>query len=209
MKTLLLTREENKVKNRIELFGLSRSGKSTLLNKLQEKGEKIIAVNPGFTLKKVYLALRFIIKSPIISFYLFYKLNTNWAKVKMSPYLYMKLFMLRNSYMLAALAKHESLKKQKEKIFVEECIVQLLLMIFHSKSNKEELKKIIDILPMPGQILLIESDSKTRYSRIKNTRFPGQQISKKYAEAWMKNSEHNYKVIKKILLEKYSSTIFK
>ena len=74
-------------------------------------------------------------------------------------------------------------------------------MILHKKSSKKEISSILQALPNSNEILLIESSKKERYERIGKTRFPGEQINKKYSMIWMKNSEFNYEIIKKILLE--------
>jgi|SRR3989344_1021943 len=190
----------------IELFGLSRSGKTTLLKKLIGKGNKgLLAEGISFQ-KKLFLFFKYFLIHPLKTIYLFYKLNTNWIilpSLKARDYFF--ICKMRNSYLASVLAKYQIVKNLKEKIYLDEFLIQSIFMIIQNKSDKYEIRAILNMLPPFGDILIVESSKIERYERIKNTRFPAQQINKNYAVKWMKNSEYNYEIIKKILIKKYGS----
>lgn len=188
----------------IELFGLSRSGKTTLLERLiKKKGKKVFIYNTS-QFNKYLLFSKHFIKNPIKTTYLFYKLNTNWIILpNLAIRDYFGIFLLRNSYLGAVLSKYEIAKKFKDSFVVDEFLMQSVLMILHKKSTNVEISKVMSRLPKSNEILLVESTPQTRYKRIKNTRFPGEQISKEYSIAWMKNSEFNYQIMKDLLLKDY------
>ena len=207
MRILLLKnlREKNNNKLRtIELFGLSRSGKTTLLRDLIKKGNKGFLTDEISLQKKLFLSLKYSLIHPLKTACLFYKLNTNWIVL---PFLkvrdYFLVWKMRNSYLASVLAKYQIVKNLKEKIYLDEFLVQSVFMIIQKKSNKEGIRTILNMLPPSGKILIIDSNKRERYRRIKDTRFPAQQINKDYSIEWMKNSEYNYKIIKKILIQKY------
>lgn len=207
MRILLLKNIGEKDKDRlkiIELFGLSRSGKTTLLKELIKKGNNgLLTDNMSFQ-EKLFLFLKHGLIHPLRTAGLFYKLNTNWI---ISPFFkvrdYFLIWKMRNSYLASVLAKYQAVKNLKEKTYLDEFLVQSVFMIIQKKSNKENIMNTLDILPPSGKILIIESSKVERYKRIKNTRLPAQQINKYYAIEWMKNSEYNYEIMKNILIEKY------
>ncbi len=207
MRILLLKnlreKDNNKLKT-IELFGLSRSGKTTLLKDLIKKGNKGLLTDYISLQKKIFLSLRYFLIHPLKTVYLFYKLNTNWIVLPfLKPKDYFLIWKMRNSYLSSVLAKYQIVKNSKDKIYLDEFLIQSIFMIIQRKSNKKEIMDILDRLPPSGEILIIGSNKIERYNRIKNTRFPAQQINKDYSIEWMKNSEYNYKIIKKILIKKY------
>ncbi len=207
MRILLLKNLRGKDKNKlktIELFGLSRSGKTILLKELIKKGNKGILIEDISSQKKLFFLFKYFLKRPIKTLCLFSKLNTNWIiSNNISLKDYIKIFKMRNSYLASVLAKYQIVKNSKEKIYLDEFLVQSIFMTIQKKSNEEEIAAILDMLPPSGEIMLVESNKKERYKRIKNTRFPAQQINKDYSIEWMKNSEYNYKIIKKMLIKKY------
>lgn len=196
------SKRENKHKF-IEIFGLSQSGKTTLLEKISKKIH-VVSWDHTPSTKKFLLFLRFLIKNPAKSAYLFFKLNTNTADLNnLDLKTSLKIRRMRNSYLAGVLGKYESVLTEKKEVFVDEFLLQSVLMILHKKSNKKEISSVIQSLPPLNKIFLVETDSKTRYKRLNSIRFPGEQISRAYALVWMKNSEFNYKIIKEILLESY------
>lgn len=207
MKLILLENNQNRYKSElktIELFGLSRSGKTFLLKKLIQDGKSgILNENISFY-RKLLLFLEHFVKNPMKTSYVIYKTNINWIFIKnLRIKNYLRIFLLRNSYLAAMFAKYEVSKECKKELFIEEFLIQSLQIIFHKKSSEKEILRLLKILPRSYKILLIESSEKVRYQRIKNTRFPGEQVNKDYAVQWMKNTESNYKIIKKILLKNY------
>ena len=182
----------------IELFGLSRAGKTTYKEELLSKGYNTIK-EPIDIIKSLYF-LKFFIKNPINTFYFFYKLNSSYLKLqKFSIINYIKMILMRNSYLLGVLAKCEQAINMKGNVIVDEFSTQSIFMILQKKSSEEEIKKLLQKLPKSDRIYILEIDEKTRYERFKKTRFPAQWIEKEYAQNWMKNSEFNYKIIKKCL----------
>lgn len=188
----------------VELYGLSRAGKTTLLKKLISEGNKGLLSEDLTSKEKLFFFLNHFIREPIKTTKIFYRTNTNWLILKdIQLKCYIEMFFLRNSYLAAVFAKYEKLRKSRKVTFVDEFLIQSLQIILQKKSSKKEILAVLKTLPKTGEILLLESSIKERYDRIKKTRFPGEQISREYAMVWMKNTEENYKIIKEILHKHY------
>ncbi len=201
---LLKYKNSEKTLNIVELFGLSRSGKSSLLENFKKKGKKCLFSSDISFKNKLSNIIKFIIKYPVLSLYLLFKTNINWIVLQnLTIKDYLRIFIMRNSYLGAVLAKYEILSKEKVEVYLDEFIMQSIFMIIQKKSSESELDNLFRILPKSRKIIIVESSEKERYERIKKTRFPAQQINKEYAIAWMKNMEYNYKIIKKILKKYY------
>jgi hypothetical protein len=188
-----------------ESFGLSNSGKTTYLKSLIAKGYKCSLASDNAA-NKVFPLIKFILKHPRISFKLFLKLNSSGIRLKHLDFLkYFKIAIMRNSYLSAVFAKYEQIKEKhlREEIYVDEFFLQSIPMIIQLKSNKKEISKIMELFPKSKRFLLAETDKKVRYERLNKNGFPGENIDKKYSRVWMENSEFNYSIVKKILLEKY------
>ena len=206
MKKILFENEKNADKNlkSIELVGLSRSGKTTYLKKLIKNGKKGILIEQFSFLDKIFNFFIFLIKHPLRAGYLYYKLNTNNISIKELNFKdYLKIKWLRNSYLSAVFYKYIIAKRIKNEFFIDEFLIQSILMILNKKTNEEKIREVINFLPKSNKILLIETDRKTRYGRIKKTRFPAQQINKAFSIEWMKHMEFNFEIIKKILEKEY------
>lgn len=204
MELTLLKNDKKRKERTVELFGLTRSGKTTFLKKLIMQGkEGMILYNIAFS-KKLISFLSYLFTHASNTLYLFYKLNTNWINLEeLSAKNYFQVFLMRNSYLGAVLSKYNILKGKNSEFFVDEYLIQSIFMIFHKRSSEKELLEVLKRFPPSGKILIIESSVNDRYDRIKNTRFPGEQIHRNYSVAWMKNSEFNYKIIKNILIRNY------
>jgi hypothetical protein len=131
-------------------------------------------------------------------------MNSNWIVLKNLKWKdYIKIFLMRNSYLSAVFGRYEQLKNIKREIIVDEFFLQSLFIIFQVKVKEEKLEEILKIMLLPSKIYLFEIPKIIRDKRLKETEFPGEKINKEYAREWMKNSEYNYQIIKKILLKKY------
>lgn len=181
--------------NYIELFGLSKSGK-TSLTKILKKKIRVISVPKGFFSKIGYF-IKFLFKKPVVSYLLFLKLNSeilDAGNIKDN----IKVFFMRNSYLAAVLSKYERILLIKYPLLVDEFFLQSLFMIFQKKANHNEIIKIMDLLPM-NHILVIEIPNNLRKKRLQQVGFPGGNINRIYARKWMENMEYNYKLIIEIL----------
>ena len=202
--TILILEDQSVKNSRIcELFGLSNSGKSTYARELISKNYNCSMPHEGGNLKKLILFFKFLLKHPVNTSKIFVKMNSNWVFLDhLSLLEYIRIFYMRNSYMAAVLARYEEIKKDGNPICVDEFFLQSLFMVFQVKTNEEEISKIIRLFPRSWRSILIEINRETRYLRLNKSGFPGQRIDKKYAEIWMENSESNYGLIKKILLDR-------
>jgi hypothetical protein len=201
MKTLFKNKKKYSKKEQtiIELFGLSNAGKTTFLKELSDQGKKVFFVEKGNNMKKSFLLMKYFIKHPYTSFYLFCKLNTNWIIMKhLNPTKYFKIFLMRNSYLSAVLAKFENLKSEKGELFVDEFLLEALFMIFQNKASEKTIFKTMKKLIYSDEILMVEVDKKIRHERLKK-RTPGDNIDIKYALKWVENAEHNNEIFKKFL----------
>ena len=61
----------------IEFFGLSKTGKTNFKNKIVSSEYLILNQESLSPFKKIILFSKYLIKRPINTFYIFYKLNTN------------------------------------------------------------------------------------------------------------------------------------
>jgi len=116
---------------------------------------------------------------------------------------YFKIFVMRNSYLTAVLARYQEIYgiRNIEEVYSDEFFLQSLFMIFQNKSTKKDILKIMRMFPHSKRFFLIEIDPKIRYQRLNKNGFPGGKIDNNYAKLWMKNSEFNYNIIKEILFD--------
>ncbi|MFZ5955057.1 MAG: hypothetical protein ACOYT4_01405 [Nanoarchaeota archaeon] len=184
-----------------EFFGLSNSGKTTYLKDLQKKGFKYNSIKDN-SFEKIIPFLKFFFENLSLSLYLFYTMNTNWITLERLNFKkYIKIFLMRNSYLSAVFARCYLLRDNNQEIFVDEFFLQSIFMIYQKKANEKELSSIIKKLPKSSKVFLVEESKKIRYKRMNSKSFPGENIDRKYAIKWMENSEHNYNLSKKILLK--------
>jgi len=195
----------------IEFFGLSKTGKTNFKNKIVSSEYLILNQESLSPFKKIILFSKYLIKRPINTFYIFYKLNTNNLSKKF------KVIKMRNTYLITVLAKYELIKNLQKKILLDEFFLQSLFMIFQKKSTKSEIKKILTSFPNSDFILLFERSKKERYEIYEKphtsfnnpTMYPGGWIDINYAKKWMEIMEHNYEIIKEIILENYVESTLK
>lgn len=206
MKITLL--ENTHPKNNItEIFGLAKAGKTYFLKNQLKKGKHGVLVEDLPLLKKLWSFIKLTLKHPIKTSYLFYKTNSNWVKhPDINAGDYMKIFIMRNSYLAASLAKYQILRKNKKQTLVDEFSLQSLFMIFQEKAPEEELRKTINILPKSKQVLIIEESKKIRDQRMAARKKPSRNLNPIYFKLWRQNLEHNYKIIKKLVLEHYTKS---
>ncbi len=205
-KERFLGKKMNSKKNLlIEFFGLSRTGKTTYRKKLEEKGYKF---NSSRQFKRYPIIIRFyyfmkyFVKYPLRTIYFFYKLNSNYLKLeKFSVIQYVKIFLIKNLYLSRVLSDSELARQIKGPVVLEDFSHQAIFMILQRKAFEKEIKILLKILPKPDVLYIFETDKRTRYERLKKTRFPHFRFGKDYPERWMRNSEYNYKIIKKIYTE--------
>ena len=205
MKIILFRNTNNLLNlNSIEIFGLPKAGKTTLLNKLADSGRNKINFENVSLSKKLFLFLKYFIKHPLKTSYLFYKMNTKWQTMKGAIFKdYFDFFRMRNSYLSAVLAKYELIASQKKIFYIDEFIFQSLFVIFQVRASKEEILTVLTKLPASGKILLMEETKRERYLRWRAIKEPARNLNTKYRMLWWNNMEANYKIIKDILEKKY------
>lgn len=189
----------------IEFFGLSNSGKSILKKMLYEQ-YSVIKYEDLNTLKKFFLLLKHLFLHPVNTTALFFKLNSNWCSENLSLVKKFKVSKMRNSYLAGVLAKSEILKSKNENIIVDEFSLQSIFMILQRNSNEEQVKAILERLPKSDYIVLFEGNKKLRYQKYKLKHpfkagflLPGSFIDFSYGKKWIKNMEHNFEIINRIL----------
>ena len=189
----------------IELFGLAKSGKTTLYEELLKKGYKGFLFDKFFIGKKLFYFLKFLIKNPLRTSYLFYKINSNWIALENLKFRdYLEIFSMRNSYLIAVLAKYEIVKNLRNLVFIDEFLLQSIFMIKQQEANKKEMMEILDLLPKSNKILLVEASSQERSERFKKIKKFARKLNSKYRKVWIRNSEFNYKIIRELLFELYN-----
>jgi hypothetical protein len=190
--------------NITELFGLSRSGKTTLIKRLIKERKFDFGISPRKNrIIRIIKFLQFFFKHPIRTIGLFSNIYTNHIKLDIPLRDKIMIFLMRNSYLISVLSKEGDVRNQSKKVLVDEYMVQSILMILQKKSTRKQIEKVIRLLNPSCNILIVEESSKKRYERFRQHRFPGGHINEKYSLKWMKNQEYNYKIIKEILLEQY------
>jgi len=196
----------------VEIFGLSKTGKSIFMERLVKEKKNVLEFEKESFFKKSFFLSQYLLKHPITSFYLFYKLNSNHLKIKnLKIYDYLRILSMRNSYLAAVLSKSEMMQNINSLIFTDEFALQSIFMIFQTKTNERQIKKVMNAMPKSDFVFLFEKNREKRHEiykkphpQFKNpTMFPGGWINKAYAKSWMENMEFNYVFIKKIILEKY------
>ena len=189
----------------IELFGLSKTGKTIFKSNLKKLNYRTLDPKELSNNKRLLFFLKYLFKEPRNTIKLFYKLNTN------NIYKNIKVRRMRNTYLITTLAKYQYLKGKTGKIFADEMALQSIFMILQKKSDKEEINKVINLLPKSDFIFLFERSKEQRHKIYEKphptfsnpTMYPGGWISIDFAKKWMESMEYNYEIIKKILNENY------
>ena len=189
----------------IELFGLSKTGKTIFKSNLKKLNYRTLDPKELSNNKRVLFFLKYLFKEPRNTIKLFYKLNTN------NIYKNIKVRRMRNTYLITTLAKYQYLKGKTGKIFADEMALQSIFMILQKKSDKEEINKVINLLPKSDFIFLFERSKEQRHKIYEKphptfsnpTMYPGGWISIDFAKKWMESMEYNYEIIKNVLNEKY------
>jgi len=195
----------------IEFFGLSKTGKSILADELEKQNYRVVREDEANILQKLYFFLKYTIIHPLITIYLFTKLNTNHINLILSQQTKLRVFLMRNSYLAGVLSKYQRIKNNQQIQFTQELFLQSLFMILQKKSNKQQIKNITNKFPKSKYVFLFEKQKKTRHETYnkphpvhnKPLMFPGAEINKKYAVKWMQIMEYNYEIIKQVFSEFY------
>ena len=139
----------------VEFFGLSKSGKSTLKKRLGEEGHKVMKFEEILRFKKAIYFLRYLYTHALCVVYLFWKMNSNYLIVKgVNKKDYIKVFLMRNSYLIGVLSKYEMIRNKKERIFTDEFSFQSVFMILQKKSDVKEIKEVLRHLPRSEMLFL-------------------------------------------------------
>src|SRR3989344_2236073 len=217
MALILLEGANSENKMVVEFFGLPKSGKSTILREIDRKysgkgievmlskGYYVSSVKGEGLFDKIKLFFRAFVKKPLNIIKLFFILNKNWISVKdMIVKDYVKIFFIRNSYLMAVFSRQEKALKLNKIVFADELLMQSIFMIMQRKSNERELKEIIELLDLRNNIVIIEIDEKERERRSQKSlrEGPVRKLNMNYFKEWRKNQYYNYKIIKKIILDK-------
>src|SRR3989344_5166343 len=141
----------------IELFGLSKTGKTIFKSNLKKLNYRTLDPKELSNNKRVLFFLKYFFKEPRNTIKLFYKLNTN------NIYKNIKVRRMRNTYLITTLAKYQYLKGKTGKIFADEMALQSIFMILQKKSDKEEINKVINLLPKSDFIFLFERSKEQRH----------------------------------------------
>jgi hypothetical protein len=189
-----------------ELFGLSRSGKSTLALELVKRGDfdRVVCSQEN----KFFVLMRFLqyfIKNPIRTTKLFFYLNSNVILIESLTFIKkLRILIMRNSYLASVLSKSELSNRLDENLLVDEFFLQLTFIILQKKSSERKIRKLMKLFELPEKIILVEESKSKRYERFRAHRFPGGHIDKNYSLEWMKNQEYNYRILKRIIAQNYN-----
>lgn len=189
----------------VELFGLSKTGKTILKNRLKDLNYRTLDPKEITKIKRLVLFTKYLFKHPISTIKLFHILNTNHLSKNF------KVRKMRNTYLITILAKYEFIKDKRDRIFADEMAFQSIFMILQEKSNKDEIKRIIDLLPKSDFIFLFERNKEERHKIYHKphptfsnpTMYPAGWLDIDYAKEWMKIMEYNYEIIKEIIEKEY------
>src|SRR3989344_428519 len=126
MKLTLLKNRKVFDKNFTEIFGLSRSGKTTLLNSLKSKGKKTLLAESVTSFQKLINFIFYFLYNPLATLKLFLKLNSLHIKnLNLNLIEKLKILKLRNSYLLSVLAKNNIIRKINDSLYLDEFSTQL------------------------------------------------------------------------------------
>jgi hypothetical protein len=165
----VLEYERGGERNSIEVFGLTKSGKTTLLEEFRRKGKKVLEWEGVSAIRKVFLFLEYLMRHPFRTNYLFYKMNRNWVVLEdLGMKDYFDIFRMRNSYLASVLGKYSLLRKLREERYVDEFLLQSLFMIFQTRVSEEELRAVLESLPLSKRVIVVEEQNEVREKRIWN-----------------------------------------
>ena len=187
----------------IELYGLTRSGKTYLAKKLNKKGFELASYNSKFL--KYANSFIFFVRNPIISSDLIHRLNkfSNSSVSLMNLRKRIKLRIIRNILLLATMASYNKAQSSNEDIILDEGFFQIIHTIYEEKSSKERINEIMNIIPKPDLLVIINSPKKIRMKRLMDKGYPRKdEFGEKYFKEWHLTMKHNDLLINKILVEK-------
>ena len=193
------------LRNCTEFFGLSKSGKTTLLKRFPKNGREIVnwkSVSDG---DKISLFLRYLIGNLSNVFYLFYEMNRNWIVLKdLRGKDYWTIFKMRNSYLASVLAKYQYIREKDFRVLTDEFFLQSIFMILHKKASIKKIRELFTRLAVSNKLVLVEEPSKVRYRRLSNIKKFSRNLDKKFKMVWWKNMEYNYEIVRKLIFEEYT-----
>jgi len=186
----------------IELYGLTRSGKTFVAERLRKNGATVIQFDSRII--KYCYALFFLFSNFKKSIHLFILLNRNPVLTKSLRFSKkIKLILTRNILLLSTMATYKKASFAKGKVIIDEGFFQIIHTSYEREKTTHEIEKIISLLPKPDMLIILNTKRDIRLKRFKTSGAPREkEFGSKYFETWHASMEHNDKHIRKVLENK-------
>ncbi len=184
----------------IELYGLTGSGKTYLSKKLEESG--FFCIKFDSKVSKYLTSLSFIFSHPILSAFLLSKINrfSNRSTKLLPIKKRLKLLLVRSILLLATMSSYKKALRYRGAVILDEGFFQIIHSIFEDEIEEEIIKNLIDKIPKPEILVIVDSTKKSREERFNQKGYPRRdEFGSKYFFDWYKVMESNDLKIRKIL----------
>lgn len=172
----------------VELLGLPGAGKTTLAQKLEQEGFKLVKVRGRGQL--LWLNLIFVSYFPRASFNFLKLLWLHRRGPKKLLYLkLMNLFFQANAKWILA--------RDYPKAVIDQGHFQAFLSLFEHVAGKHEFKQLSAALPRASELVIVEAEPAVRLERLSaRAALPRAEFGLTYAKHWQEISTRNYDLFK-------------
>ena len=184
----------------VELYGLTGSGKTYLSNKLKERGFSLSKFDSKFS--KYLNSVFFIFLHPVLSFSLWHNLSrfpnnsTNLLPLRKR----LKLNLTRNILLLATMAQYMESRSHRDAVVLDEGFFQIIHTVFERKVKDYKLKRLMELIPKPEILILVNSTKESRERRFAQGGYPRKdEFGSKYFDEWYEVMKLNDLKIRKVL----------
>ncbi len=182
----MLRREKNKI---IEFFGLSGSGKTTIVKSLESKNPKKYKIIEVGKFEKFLFFILFAIFNQSVVFYANKKTNSHEKDTRK---------LIRHLFIVSS-AKFQKAKIfslfSKKKMLIDESLLQRVLSIFHEDSDFGEAREFVNKIPIADKVVVVSGGDFERY--LNTEKYPKNPRSKDpvVLESWIQSQKKYFDIV--------------
>jgi hypothetical protein len=198
-------RIQQKETNYFELYGLSKSGKTTLNVYLKKQNYRTISV---LKKDKIYYLFCGIVRNPIQAILYLFNGHKNFAlngvTCTMNVLGTLRGWILMHSYCCAVIAKRGYISTIEKPFFIDEYYLQSSFMQNQDVVQPTKQSSFLNGLIFPNYICIVSCAPLERKKRLARIGYPGESIHRTYAKEWMNNNESNHLFMLDYIKEHYN-----